>query len=156
MTLPESVGGSFDRRLARRAARGSFLLIAVWMAADWLALHVGLGPFAAALDLPFRFLCHRIPERVISVWDTPMPVCSRCAGIWLGLSISAAVAWPVLSLRVLRVVVPVAMALMLGEIVTQDLGWHPVFHPTRLLSGLLLSVPFGGAVGAMIDRELAG
>ena len=83
-----------------------------------------------------------------------MPLCSRCAGIWIGLSLSAALAWPVLPLRALRIVVAAAAALMLIEVVTQDLGLHPVFHPTRLLSGLLLTVPFGGAIGGIIRREL--
>jgi hypothetical protein len=45
---------------------------------------------------------------------------------------------------------------MLIEVVTQDLGLHPVFHPTRLLSGLLLSVPLGGAIGAVLTREMLG
>jgi uncharacterized membrane protein len=114
------------------------------------------GPpaLAALLDLPWRLLCHRIPERVLSIGGTPMPVCSRCAGIWIGLSVSATIGWPSLPMRALRIVVAVAAALMLVEVVTQDLGWHPVFHPTRILSGLLISVPFGGALGALIAREL--
>ena len=61
-----------------------------------------------------------------------------------------------LPLRALRIALPVALALMLIEVVTQDLGLHPVFHPTRLLSGLLVAVPLGGAVGGMITRELRG
>jgi hypothetical protein len=63
-------------------------------------------------------------------------------------------AWPALPARALQVAAAVACALMLAEVVTQDLGLHPVFHPTRIATGLLLSVPFGGALGALITREL--
>ena len=41
-----------------------------------------------------------------------MPMCSRCAGLWLGASISAALAWPVLPLRALRIVLPQGDALV--------------------------------------------
>jgi hypothetical protein len=40
------------------------------------------------------------------------------------------------------------------DIALQDLGVHPIWHSTRLLTGLLLGVPMGGAVGALINREL--
>ncbi len=148
------MAATWDRRAALVAARASFATISVWIALT-TALHAaGGGLVWTALDLPFRLLCHRIPERVISIAGTPMPLCSRCAGLWLGASISAACAWPVLPLRALRIVLPVALALMAIEVLTQDLGLHPVFHPTRLLSGLLVSVPLGGAVGGMITRDL--
>jgi uncharacterized membrane protein len=106
------------------------------------------------LDWPFQWVCSRVPERVLAIAGAPMPLCSRCAGLWLGASVSAAVAWPALPVRALQGVSAAACALMLAEVVTQDLGLHPVFHPTRLASGLLLAVPFGGALGALITREL--
>jgi uncharacterized membrane protein len=146
----------WNRRAALIMARGSFAAIAVWIGLTMLLHATGPEVLFTAMDLPFRLICHRLPERVIAIAGVPMPLCSRCAGLWIGGSLSAAMAWPALSLRALRIVVPVAAVLMLAEVVTQDLGWHPVFHPTRLLSGLLISVPFGGAVGAMITRELGG
>jgi len=147
---------TWNRRTALFAARSSFGAIAAWIALTTLLHATGPELLWTALDLPFRLLCHRIPERVISIAGTPLPMCSRCTGLWLGASISAALAWPTLSLRTLRIVLPVALALMALEVVTQDLGLHPVFHPTRLLSGLLVSVPLGGAIGAMITKELGG
>lgn len=150
-----SVAGDWDKRSAGLVARASFALIALWMLATMLAQALGASALYAVLDLPFHFVCHRIPERVPSLFGVALPMCSRCIGIWAGLSIAATIAWPRLSLKALRVVVPVALALMALEVITQDLGWHPVFHPTRLLSGLLVSVPVGGAIGAMIKRELA-
>ncbi len=145
---------TWNRRTALFAARASFGAIAVWIALTTWLHATGPELLWTALDLPFRLLCHRIPERVLSVLGTPMPLCSRCAGLWLGASLSAALAWPVLSLRTLRVVLPAALGLMALEVLTQDLGLHPVFHPTRLLTGLLVSVPLGGAIGGMITKEL--
>jgi uncharacterized membrane protein len=142
------------RRAALVFARASFGLVAFWIALVTLLRATGPAPLAAVMDLPFVLMCHRIPERVLSVAGVPMPLCSRCLGVWGGLSISAALAWPVLPLRALRWVVPIAGALMLAEVVTQDMGLHPVFHPTRVLTGLLLSVPIGGAIGGVITREL--
>jgi len=150
---PPAVAG-WNRRAAALAARASFGLIAVWVAADMAARHVGWTRLWQVLDLPFWFVCHRMPERVLSVLGTPMPLCSRCAGIWLGLSVSAAIARPDLPRRALRIAVASGIVFLLGELVTQDLGLHPVYHPTRFLSGLLLAVPLGGAIGSVIAREL--
>jgi uncharacterized membrane protein len=138
------------------SARGSFALVAVWIALATLLHATGPAVLAAVADLPFLFMCHRLPERVIHLAGVPMPLCSRCLGIWGGLSLSAALAWPALPVRALRLIVPAAAVFMLGEVVSQDLGWHPVYHPTRLLSGLLLSVPLGGAIGAVLTREMLG
>lgn len=149
-------GQGWNRRAALLAARGSFALIAVWIALTTLLHATGPAPLFALFDLPFHFVCHRIPERVISIGAVPTPLCSRCLGLWGGLSLSAAFAWPAISVRALRVALPVAGLLMLIEVVTQDLGIHRVYHPTRLLTGLLLAVPLGGAVGALVTRELRG
>lgn len=136
------------------AARGSFAWIAVWIALATLLRRYGPAPMALLVDFPLSLLCHRIPERCLWVLGEPMPLCSRCLGIWGGLSLSAALAWPAFSLPVLRVLLPVAAVLMLFEVVTQDMGLHPICHPTRVASGLLLSVPLGAAIGSMISREL--
>lgn len=136
------------------AARAAFGVIAVWIGVATVLSVTGPDWLFSALDWPFRAVCSRVPERVLAIAGAPMPLCSRCAGLWLGGSVSAALAWPNLPVRALQVVAAAACALMLVEVVTQDLGLHPVFHPTRLASGLLLSVPFGGALGALITREL--
>ena len=154
MSGPDGEIPAANRRAALVSARASFGVITVWIALVTLLRATGPEPLRLVMDLPFMLICHRIPERIISIAGVPTPLCSRCLGLWVGLSLSAALAWPVLPLRVLRWVLPIAGALMLAEVVTQDLGLHPVFHPTRLLSGLLISVPLGGAIGGMITREL--
>lgn len=144
----------WDRRSAVIMARASFATIAAWIALTTLVHATGPAWLFALLDLPFAFLCHRLPERVISLFGAPMPLCSRCLGLWGGLSLSAAIAWPAVSPKALRLVLPAAGLVMLIDVITQDLGLHPIWHPTRILTGLLVSMPLGGAVGAMITREM--
>ncbi|MEJ7733975.1 MAG: DUF2085 domain-containing protein [Polyangiaceae bacterium] len=146
----------WNRRSAAWFARAGFASISVWIAATMVAAAAGWTVVAAALEAPWLFVCHRIPERTLSIVGTPMPLCSRCAGIWLGISVAGALAWPPLPLRVLRVVVPVAGLLMIVDVIAQDHGWHPLWHWTRMLTGLLLGVPIGGGVGSVILAELGG
>ena len=146
----------WNRRAAGWMARAGFASIAVCIAAAMAASAAGWTVIAAMLHAPWLFVCHRLPERTLSIAGTPMPLCSRCAGIWLGISLAGALAWPPLPLRVLRVVVPVAVLVMLLDVVLQDTGVHPVWHATRLLTGLLLGVPIGGGVGSVIVAELGG
>ena len=144
----------WNPRLAAWAARSAFALIGASVVATMVAVHAGWTVVAAALQTPFLLVCHRLPERTLTVAGTPMPLCSRCAGIWLGISVAGALAWPPLPLRVLRVVVPLAGLLMIADVVAQDSGLHPLWHSTRLLTGLLLGVPIGGGVGSVIVAEL--
>ena len=78
------MAGPWNRRAALVAARASFAAITAWIALTTALRAAGGGLLWTALDLPFRLICHRIPERVISIAGTPMPLCSRCAGLWLG------------------------------------------------------------------------
>ena len=37
-------------------------------------------------------ICHQLPERSYHLWTAQMPVCARCAGIYVGAAIAAVVA----------------------------------------------------------------
>ena len=145
----------WNRRAARITARAAFASMGVLIVLATLSHATSSRSLQAALDLPFLFVCHRLPERVLVVAGMPTPLCSRCLGLWLGLSVSATLAWPVLPTRALRYVLPIALALMIADVVTQDLGIHPVWHATRIATGLVLAIPVGGKIGSVIDRELA-
>ena len=67
-----------------------------------------------------------------------MVVCSRCAGIYLGLVLGVALPLPRRSLARGRALVIAAIALATLDVLTQDLGLHAPFHPVRLATGLLL------------------
>lgn len=114
-----------------------------------------LGPLYPLLDGVFFLICHRRPERTLVLAGTPMPLCSRCAGIALGLALGALVARPSPSLRTTRAAAAAAVLLMLTDVVTQDLGVHPVWHATRLATGFFLGYVLAIGLFAAIRREAA-
>jgi uncharacterized membrane protein len=97
----------------------------------------------------WTYACHRMPERSLTVFGELMPLCSRCYGIMGGLGLGMLIARPFWGLRQLRISLTIGAIFLFLELTTQDLGWHEVFHPTRLLSGFLVAFPVGAAAGAL-------
>lgn len=140
-----------DRQLLGMA-RFSFLVFGStpW----WLPLIKNhIGPLGQVLDMSFILLCHRLPERTIEIAGNLMPVCSRCAGIYLGLALGAVLLWPKPTIPQARWGLLATGLVMLADVVTQDMGIHPVWHPTRLLTGALLGWVASSALMAAIRRE---
>ena len=141
-------------RWALAAARASFALGgALPWALPFARAKLPLGPLGALLDGMFLFVCHRRPERTLVLASVPMPLCSRCAGIALGLLLGAIAAWPSPSLRATRIGIAAALGLMVADVVTQDLGIHPVWHASRLGTGALLGYVVAIGLFAAIRRE---
>ncbi|MBI4701703.1 MAG: DUF2085 domain-containing protein [Deltaproteobacteria bacterium] len=137
-------------------ARVSFVLFGSlpW----WLPLarrYLPLGPLGLILDYLFIVVCHRLPERTLVIASVPMPVCSRCGGIITGLGLGALVAWPRPTVRQTRVAVLVAGLAMLADVLMQELGAHPLWHTTRLLTGGALGYVLTCALVAAIRRDRA-
>ena len=125
-----------------------------WMAA--LLLAIGLLPWVLALldattELwrpAFAILCHQLPDRSWSPLGHDMLVCSRCAGIFAGLSLGALLP---LSRRMRhhgRTLVLGAIALNLMQAASQLALPH--WHAPRLLCGLA----FGWAATAFFIASL--
>lgn len=129
------------------AARSAGALLAIAPFLPPLLLAAGASALAVELDGLWAPFCHRLPERSLSLLGAPLPLCSRCLGLVVGLGAGLAAAWPYAGVRALRWAVSFGLAFLFVELTTQDLGWHPVFHPTRLLSGLLVAFPIGAAAG---------
>lgn len=114
-------------------------LSALLVTAGLLPWLVALRPVWSRLVFPvFRTLCHQRSERTLAIFGAPMVVCSRCAGVYLGLALGVALP---LSRRLLphgRALVLAALALATLDVLTQDLGMHAPFHPGRLATGLFL------------------
>jgi uncharacterized membrane protein len=115
--------------------------------------HLPLGMLGWLADEMFVVVCHRLPERTLVLHGVAMPVCSRCAGIYAGLALGALVARPFLSLRAGRATLVLAGALMLLDVLTQDLGLHPLWHATRLASGAAFGYAFTNALVSVVRRE---
>lgn len=109
----------------------------------------GKDALGERMDGWFEGFCHRLPERSLSIGDEIMPLCSRCLGISTGAGLGLLIGKPFWGIRELRISVSLAAAFLFLELTTQDLGWHPVFHPTRLLSGFLVAYPLGAAATAL-------
>lgn len=113
-----------------------------------------LGPLGVLVDGMFFLMCHRRPERTLILSGVPMPLCSRCAGIALGLALGGLAAWPSPSARGTRIAAVLAGALMIVDVVTQDLGIHPVWHASRIATGGLLGYVLAIGLFGLIRREL--
>ncbi len=135
-----------------------------------VAVVVGLSPIVATLVVPaltpevarivylvFKPVCHTKPERTIELLGVLMPLCSRCTGIFVGFvsaavwprprwSIGASLGWGF-----------VASVIMVMDVVMQDLKMHPVWHSTRIATGIVWGHVFAlgcFAIGrGLVDRR---
>lgn len=115
-------------------------LIAVGALVPWLiaptraALPAGLS---AWLYAALGATCHQRPDRTLML-GAPMPVCSRCAGIYAGIALAALLVHRP-SERALGVLLTVSVALLGIDVITQELALRPMWHGARVATGALLS-----------------
>lgn len=126
-----------------------------------LVLAVGSLPWALAL-LPgasravapsLVLLCHQIPERTLTLSGETMIVCSRCAGLYGAAAVSALLPLPRRLLHRGPLLVGIATALAVLDVVLQDLGVHPPWHPTRLLTGAAIGWTASGFMFGWLAKE---
>lgn len=159
-TLDAASRSAADRAAARakviRWFRGVLVFVGLlpW-ALPLLRAWLPLGNAGVALDLVFFTMCHRRPARTLVLEGVTMPLCSRCAGIFLGVAIGAAIARPLLTTRRWRWIFAGVCGLMLADVVTQDLGWHPVWHPGRIATGVLVGYAMVVGVLSALARDRA-
>lgn len=106
----------------------------------WLQCAMG-WPVFDWVDAVLGLQCHRLEGRVLSVMGEPMAMCSRCAGIYAGIGLGAALARPRWSPKVTSWVVAGAAAGMMLEAASEAMGLIGVLHPIRLVTGVVLSWP---------------
>ena len=118
---------------------------------------------ASAMEWPrwlFRVLCHGIPERCIELFGTPMPICARCTGIYLGMlcgllvylcgaAIRGGAAAPRMAvLHLLLLVAPLAI-----DGITQAIGLRESTNLLRIVTGLLAGGAFAFWVLAEVEHQ---
>lgn len=107
---------------------------------------------ASSLRYPFRLLCHGRVERCLLLWNTPMPICSRCVGIYagalasLGLFAATARRWnrEMPSMTVVILTVPLVI-----DGLSQAIGLRESTNGLRLLTGLLAGL---GGMAWVVSR----
>ncbi len=151
-----SSAAELDARVLPGVARAAFVVTGVFpwvlpLLRSWLAL----GVIGEGLDAVFVTMCHRLPERTLTLAGVAMPLCSRCSGIFAGVAVGALAAWPKLTSRAWRWAITAAAGGMALDVATQDLGLHPVWHTTRLASGFAFGYALAAACVLALRREAA-
>jgi uncharacterized membrane protein len=149
---PVSRGPNPARLAALLALSGLALLPMLPLAAS---LVPALTPLERAAYLWFDLHCYRDPARTPHLWGVPLAVCARCAGIYFGLGVGAALRVPRLVPRALRLWVAGAAALMIVDVALEAMGLHGAWSWLRLGTGALLGYPVGGALGALVTPPAA-
>ncbi|HUF18956.1 MAG TPA: DUF2085 domain-containing protein [Thermoanaerobaculia bacterium] len=92
------------------------------------------------LRILFRVMCHGLESRCLILWDTPMPICSRCFAIYAGLLLGVVAFAGVAVLRshslpligLIALTVPLAL-----DGVSQAAGLRESFNELRTMTGIL-------------------
>lgn len=120
---------------------------------ELVATPAGLPRLVPMLETLTGPICHHLPERTLTVFDTPLPVCARCSGIWLG--------WIAVSplgflfekrhrscscLRALRPGLLVCATYCAAAALSEHLQWVALSNLERLLLGLPLGIAAGLAL----------
>ena len=169
MTLRDGPAAMFGPLARAWLARGFLVATLVWM------LMLVMVPFLLASKTGGRAatvtsvgtylvgsaICHQRPDRSFRLWGVQMPVCARCAGLYLGAAVGALLAGvrrrggrgtARMASRALRMMVLVAAvptgATWLGEAV----GWLPFAGGVRAAA----AVPLGAAVTWVVSLVIRG
>ena len=103
----------------------------------------------------FSFQCHQAPERSFALGSTYFPVCVRCAGVYLGLAVSALA--PAIRAKFLgtRRALYLALFAMAGSWGLEHFAQLAIPACVRALAGLLFGVTVGMRARAIVS-ELGG
>ncbi len=127
-------------------------------ACAWLALLV-FAPFlpvalAAAAYLAGSLICHQLPERSFHIGAAQLPVCARCAGIYVGVALIAGTRWWGGPCRVRLAPLALIVAAAVPTLVTVAAEWLGIWEPSNL-SRALSGVPLGAAIAFVVVDAVA-
>jgi len=105
--------------------------------------------------LAFRFFCHGLPSRCLTLWSVPMPICARCVAIYVGLFLGLLSFFllPWLRERVMRTVMYVAAVPMAIDGISQAMRLRESTNPLRMATGLVAGLAFGIWVLSALERR---
>ena len=146
---------SRDTRIFALCLAGLALFILGWATLTTFAIAHGAPQF---LRWPFKVMCHGIPHRCLTIFDTKMPICARCVGIYGGFVIGLMLFFPVMWTadgrqrtagphpRLLSAVgwlLSGAAVPIFIDGMTQAMRFRESTNPLRLATGLTVGVAFG-------------
>lgn len=114
------------------------------------------GGFLLAVYAIGSGICHQRPERSFFLWSHQMPVCARCAGIYLGAAIAAIAAICMVPLKgrptsVWRAILIAAALPTAASILYEWIAGDMPSNWVRAATGL----PLGAAIAATVVSALA-
>lgn len=93
----------------------------------------------------FSIFCHQNPHLLLHISGEPLPICTRCGCIYLGVFITCAIASLFRRLSIPWSVGIVLVSILFAEWLTANIGIQPSSGISRILSGIA-----GGAGGVII------
>ena len=150
--VPQSRQSRYHRAVIVRVVVAAALL---WVAAILFAplaiasRQGGLSLGAAAIYAAGARVCHQRPERSFWIQGRPMPVCARCAGLYVGAAFAGPVALFLaagLSSRRARLTVALAA---LPTVISWGLEYAGSAHPPNAVRAIL-GLPLGFAVAWLV------
>jgi uncharacterized membrane protein len=103
----------------------------------------------------FRVICHGRPERCLHLYGIPMPICARCAGIYLGMLAGLALfrLIPLLRERLMRAVAFAAVVPLAVDGLTQLAGLRESTNALRIATGVIAGLAFGLWVLSAVEQR---
>lgn len=128
------------RILAAAIAFLSSAILSVSLLCTWAIAHGA----SMRWRLAFRALCHGIPSRCLDIWNVPMPICARCAAIYVGLlaGILLFMMLPRVHAHLARRILAFAVIPMFIDGVTQLAMLRESTNLLRIETGLLAGAAF--------------
>ena len=125
------------------AATIAFVSSAILSVSLWCTWAIAHGA-SMRWRLAFRALCHGIPSRCLYIWNVPMPICARCAAIYVGLlaGILLFMMFPRIHAHLARRILGFAMIPMFIDGVTQLAMLRESTNLLRIETGLLAGAAF--------------
>lgn len=95
--------------------------------------------------LLFRVMCHGLVLRCLSLFGTPMPICARCTGIYLGMlaGLAAFFLVPWVEEKFMRIASLVAVIPLAIDGLTQLAGFRESTNTLRMATGIAAGFAFG-------------
>jgi len=99
-------------------------------------------------------LCHQISDRSFFINGNQMPFCARCTAIWLGLTIGLGfmIFYKIELDEKFLIIIFLSLVPVGIDGVGQLLGFWESNNITRVITGGILGIVFGFAIGIIIDE----